>query len=210
MDSDRLSSTSPSTSWVLTATPSMLHAHASHPQIQPIAPTPERMAKSEIRRPVVDQDARRLTFEVVDPIAKLGEYLPQHLADVLKDYVRVRAVEETASLARSSYEPRVDNGGWRSHGGLDGLPKEFHEECGHLAQMHRRLSPQMREFADALADAVTSPRISCPFEKAIQRLFPYLQHEAQFGAAIASLHWLADELQLARRMMRKDNTDGGR
>jgi hypothetical protein len=200
-----LSSTLASTAArIMTATASMLRAHATRPQIQALGPTGERAAKAaEVRAPVKEQHVIREAFELLDPIAKHGERFPPYLVDVLRDYVQDRLAQGTASLAFNTYEPRIDN--WRG-AGTDGEPADDEEEdpqlrkAAEITRLHRGLPPQMRALADALVDTVGEMQHGRSLDWAIREIVSRSESaHTREGAMRASLYWLAVQLHHLRR-----------
>ncbi len=178
----------------LIATPIMLRAHRANVRIDPLGPTPERAAKAEIRPPAIDQQVHRDAPEVLDIFKKYGDL---QAWDGLKEYVTARNSEAAAGIVANGYEPRVDGGGWRSYGGIEGLPKEFHEQSANLAQIHERLGRQARAALDALADAARDPQNPCPFEKFVGNCFfsRFGSETTKREGMIYALNWAAEQIK---------------
>jgi hypothetical protein len=135
-------------------------------------PTPERSAMVEVLKPLIDRGPHQRPHEVVDVITKHASQLTQQEADGVRDYVDVRLSEATRTLSFSGYAPGVDNGGWRSIGGIEKhLELEDFGAETEIERIHAKFGQKMRAVADALVEAVKEPRRPCPFERAIDRHF---------------------------------------
>ena len=159
------------------------------------APTAERLQNGYILPPVVTPTERRDAPKDLDVVARYEQHLPQKAIDALRDYTTARIELEAATWALNNYQAKVDQGGWKSIGGLDSRKDEFHAEAARLERLHRKLTPQMRAAADALTDAIRNPRKPCPFESYVARINPQRRGKVR-KETISLLNKLAAEIQL--------------
>lgn len=191
----------------LNATSRMLQAHAARPPL-PFGSAKPCSARADTRVSAADDAVHRDADEVVDVFGRYCGLLQLDVEQVLREYVNARIAEKNASLAVGGYEPRVDGGGWRSHGGIEGLPKEFRERIEVLERARQQFSPQMRTAVDALTDAIESPRTPCPFETFVGRwVFPRIMLETTKNeTVVATLNWMANQIVVIDKMVRKSIT----
>jgi hypothetical protein len=189
----------------LTATQRMLRAHRDNVSVDE-GPTPERAAKAEIRPPEITRAVRRDAPEIVDVLSKHATRLDWEQLECLK-WCANTYVSAAASMALNSYEPRVDQGGWRSHPGIEMLLDT--QCCTDLDRVRERLNPPVRGLLDVFLEAMSNPRHPCPFAKAvsmligapIDRIFQKRRPSsilAQSDLTAEVLKCLADEIQLVK------------